>query len=230
MITMSTNPHLKYLEATYFLDYEQPVVQSIIQEFKSIKSVRERAIGLYLKIRDGWRYNPYHFSFSKEKYRASFIATKTEGHCIDKTILMVACARGLGIPARMHLAKVKNHIGVERIIEKFGSDELTPHGMVNLWIDDKWLKVSPAFNKESCHKCNVATLEFDGEKDSLFQEFDREGNLFMEYLQDYGHFEDVPFDFIIKNFTESYPQIMKKFKGRSDFNLLEPWPNLSASD
>lgn len=216
---MSTNLHLKYLASTYFLDYDHPLVQSIIQEFITINSVKEKAIGLYIKIRDGWRYNPYHFSFIKENYRASFIAAKTEGHCIDKTILLVACARGLGIPARIHLAKVKNHIGVERIIEKFGTDELTPHGMANLFIEGKWLKVSPAFNKELCNKCNVATLEFDGDNDSLFQEYDKEGNTFMEYLHDYGHFEDVPFDFIIRNFTESYPQIMEKYKGMNEFKI-----------
>ena len=216
---MSTNLHLKYLASTYFLDYDHPLVQSIIQEFMTINSVKEKAKGLYTKIRDGWRYNPYHFSFIQENYRASFIAAKKEGHCIDKAILLVACARGLGIPARIHLAKVKNHIGVERIIEKFGTDELTPHGMVNLFIDDKWLKVSPAFNKELCQKCNVATLAFDGENDSLFQEYDKEGNTFMEYLDDYGHFADVPFDFIVKNFTESYPHIMEKYKGKDEFKI-----------
>ncbi|MEQ9412940.1 MAG: transglutaminase-like domain-containing protein, partial [Cyclobacteriaceae bacterium] len=94
---MSTDQQLKYLESTYFLDYEDPIVQRIIQEFKSFNTIKEKAIGIYLKIRDGWRYNPYRFSFSKESYRASFIATKTQGHCIDKAILLIACARGLGI-------------------------------------------------------------------------------------------------------------------------------------
>ncbi len=216
---MSTTEQSKYLEPTFYLDSEHTSVLRIIQEFKPIKSTKDKAIGIYLKIRDGWRYNPYHFSFAKESYRASYIAGKTDGHCIDKSILLVASARALGIPARIHLAKVKNHIGVERIIEKFGTDELTPHAMVNLFIDDKWLKVSPAFNKELCQKCNVATLEFDGENDSLFQEYDKEGKLFMKYLDDFGHFEDVPFDFIIKNFTESYPQIMEKYKGMSEFNI-----------
>ncbi|MEZ4944391.1 MAG: transglutaminase family protein [Cyclobacteriaceae bacterium] len=213
------NTHQQYLATTYYLDHENASIQSIIREFEILKTDKEKAIGLYLKIRDGWRYNPYHFSFSRENYRASFIAGKTEGHCIDKAILLVACARGLGIPARIHLAKVKNHIGVERIIEKFGTDELTPHGMVNLFIDGQWLKVSPAFNKELCEKCNVATLEFDGKNDSLFQEYDKEGNVFMAYLDDYGYFEEVPFDFIINNFKESYPHIIEKYKGKSEFNI-----------
>jgi len=104
-------------------------------------------------------------------------------------------------------------------MEKFGTDEITPHGMVNLFLEGKWLKVSPAFNKELCQKCNVATLEFDGENDSIFHEFDNIGNKFMDYLEDYGHFEDVPTEFIYSNFKENYPQIIEKNKGLTEIKI-----------
>ena len=211
---------MNYLNATYFLDYEHEAVQQIITPLKSNDlSPKEKATTLYLKIRDGWRYNPYKISISKEKYTASHVAQKTEGHCIDKSTLLVACLRGLGIPARIHLAKVKNHIAVERLIEKFGTNELTPHGMVDLFLDEKWLKVSPAFNAELCHKCNVEPLEFDGERDSIFQEYNREGQEFMEYLEDYGHFEDIPFDFILHNFESHYPEYFDQAKGQTEFEF-----------
>ena len=67
-----------------------------------------------------------------EKYRASIIAQRNTGNCVDKSIILIASLRALGIPARLHLGKVKNHIAVERLIEKLGSNELTPHGMVNV--------------------------------------------------------------------------------------------------
>ena len=35
--------------------------------------------------------------------------------------------------------QVKNHIAVERLTEKFGSNELTPHGMVNVQLNGQWL-------------------------------------------------------------------------------------------
>ena len=204
---------------TYFLDYKHPTVQQLVLEFQSGASTKEKAIALYRKVRDGWRYNPYRISLDKEAYRASAIATKKEGHCIEKAILLVAALRALEIPSRLHLAKVKNHIGVERLVEKFGTNELTPHGMVDLFLDSKWLKISPAFNKELCHLCHVDPLEFDGEHDSVFQQFDRRGNAFMQYLEDYGSFDDVPIGFIFKNFKEHYPQIQKKFKGEREINL-----------
>ena len=211
---------MDYLSSTYYFDFENDAIQKFIKEFQiNTLSIKEKAIGIYLKIRDNWRYNPYQLSLLNTNYKASFIAQKPDGHCIEKSILLIACLRGLQIPARIHLAKVKNHIGVERFMEKFGTDEITPHGMVDVLIEGKWLKVSPAFNKELCQKCNVATLDFDGESDSIFHEFDKSGNKFMEYLDDYGYFEDVPVDFILNNFKENYPEIIKRNKGLTEIKI-----------
>ena len=208
---------MDYLAQTYYFDFEDDTVKELIKEFQTDKtSVKEKAIDIYTKIRDNWRYNPYQLSLSRASYKASFIASKPDGHCIEKSILLIACLRGLQIPARIHLAKVKNHIGVERFMEKFGTDEITPHGMVDVLLDGKWLKISPAFNKELCVKCNVATLDFDGENDSIFHEFDNSGNKFMEYIEDYGSFEDVPVEFILNNFKENYPEIINNNKGLTE--------------
>ncbi len=200
---------MDYLAATAYFDYETDEIQNIVKEFKTDKLTnKEKAIQLYFNIRDGWKYDPYTISFLKEAYKASYIVKKTTGHCIDKSILLVACLRAVGIPARIHLAKVKNHIAVERLIQKFGTNELTPHGMINVYLNGKWLKASPAFNESLCKMCNVAPLAFDGENDSILQEFNNEGNVFMEYLEDYGYFEDVPVDFMLTNMKEHYPEIM----------------------
>ena len=204
---------MTYLAATYFLDFEDEAIQHIVQEFqdKSL-SEKEKAIGLYLKIRDGWRYNPNYVSFQKAHFRASYIAQKSRGHCVDKAILLAACWRAVGLPARLQFAKVKNHIATERLEDVFGTNELSPHGMAQVFLDDKWLKTSPAFNKELCALYQVDVLDFDGENDSIFQQYDRAGNQFMEYLEDYGYFEDVPFAFIQQNYREMYPMIVERFK------------------
>lgn len=211
---------MNYLSPTYFFDYESAEIQDLIAEVNlSSLSKKEKAIQLYVKVRDSWRYNPYTLSFSKENYRASEIAKKTKGHCIDKSIILIACLRAVGIPARIHLAKVKNHIGVERLIEKFGSNELTPHGMVDAYINNKWLKLSPTFNTSLCTMLNVNPLDFDGENDSVLQEFNTKGNLFMEYLEDYGHFEDVPIEFMAENAREHYPHIFDADPAQTEFKL-----------
>ncbi|SHK73425.1 Transglutaminase-like superfamily protein [Maribacter aquivivus] len=211
---------MDFLSPTYFFDYESDEIQDLVSEFKNTTlSEKEISIALYNKVRDAWRYDPYSLSFNKEKYRASEIAKRPKGHCIDKSIILIAGLRALGIPARIHLAKVKNHIGVERLIEKFGSNELTPHGMVDAFINDKWLKLSPTFNASLCEMLNVAPLDFDGENDAVLQEFSTDGTQFMEYLEDYGHFEDVPMEFMERNAREHYPNIFDTGTNQTEFQL-----------
>ncbi len=211
---------MKYLQSTYFFDYEDKVIQELIAEFnRDTLSDKERTIGIYTKVRDDWRYDPYSISIAKEKYKSSFLAEKTTGNCVEKSVILIACLRAMKIPARLHLGKVKNHIAVERLIEKFGTNELTPHGMVNVFLDGKWLKLSPAFNKTLCEKFNVEPLEFDGENSSFLQQFNSEGTKFMEYLEDYGFFEDVPLAFMVDNLKEHYPSIFDTGEEITEFKI-----------
>jgi hypothetical protein len=91
--------------------------------------------------------------------------------------------------------------------------------MVNVYLDNKWLKMSPAFNKSLCEKLNVEPLEFDGENNSFLQQYNSSGTRFMEYIDDYGHFEDVPLDFMIRNLKEHYPAIFDTNEKITDFKL-----------
>ncbi|TAI47813.1 transglutaminase-like domain-containing protein [Flagellimonas allohymeniacidonis] len=211
---------MEYLESSYFFDFESDAIQELIAEFKDDSlSKKEIAMGMYTKVRDHWKYDPYSISLSKENFRASAIAKNPSGNCVEKSIVLIACLRALGIPARLHLGKVKNHIAAERLIEKFGSNELTPHGMVNVHLNNKWLKMSPAFNKSLCEKFKVEPLEFDGENNSFLQQYNSEGSLFMEYTDDYGHFTDVPLDFMKRNIKEHYPHIFDTDENITEFKL-----------
>lgn len=99
---------MNYLKTSYYFDYESDEIQELVSEYKSNSlSDKEKTKRLYLKVRDSWRYDPYNLSFSKENFKASKIAKKAKGHCIEKSILLIACLRALGIPARLHLGKVK---------------------------------------------------------------------------------------------------------------------------
>ncbi|MBX2871218.1 MAG: transglutaminase family protein [Saprospiraceae bacterium] len=195
-----------YLAATYYFDFEHSTIQAFVGKVTNdTMTKKEKAIALYYAVRDGWFYNAYQLNTEKKEFRSSFIATKEQGHCIDKATLLISCLRSVGIPARLHLVKVKNHIAAEKIIERFGTDELTPHAFVEMHLADKWVGATPAFNRALCEKLNVDPLDFDGVNNSLFQAFSRSGGKFMEYLADYGFFDDIPFDFIRKNMIEHYP-------------------------
>ncbi|CAL2107291.1 Transglutaminase superfamily protein [Tenacibaculum sp. 190524A02b] len=209
---------MTYLNPSYYFDFEESNIQKLITNYQHL-SDNEKAISIYTRVRDNWKYNPYAISFTKKNYKASIIAGKDSGNCVEKSILLIACLRALHIPARLHLGKVKNHLAVERLTEKFGSNELTPHGMVNVFLNNKWLKMSPAFNSSLCKKFNVLPLDFDGENNSFLQQYNKNGSLFMEYTEDYGHFEDVPLDFMKENIKAHYPHIFDTNDTITEFKL-----------
>jgi len=134
-------------------------------------------------------------------------------------LVLIACLRALGIPSKIHLAKVKNHIGVERIIELLGNDELAPHGYVDLLLNGKWIACTPAFNQSLCKKLGVDVLEFDGENYSIFHAYNTKGDQFMQYLEDYEAFDDFPYDFVMQTLVSHYPKIKTLLQQSSIVNL-----------
>ncbi len=199
------------LQSNYNFDYQADIIKNHLSRINlQGLSEKEIAIKLYNHVRDFWPYYPYTFSFKKSDWKASKIITHKNGHCLDKAVLLISFLRAQNIPAKLGLAKVKNHIAIEQIIDKFGSDVLVPHGYVAIFLNHNWVKATPAFNIQLCTKLGVNVLEFDGENDSLFQEYDKTGShSFMEYLEDYGTFDEVPLQFMLELMQKYYPPILK---------------------
>lgn len=215
---MSTDQS-EFLGSTAFIDHDHPAIAAYVTtalaraHTTSAIDVGDQpvaqAVALYYAVRDDFRYNPWNVSAKPADFRASTIVTRDRsagGHCIDKALVLAACARHLAIPARLHFANVRNHIGTEQLERLLGTDVLVFHGYTELWLNDRWVAATPAFNKALCDKLGVAPLEFDGQHDSIFQAFDRAGGDFMEYVHDYGTYADLPFDFMWAQWRHYYPQ------------------------
>lgn len=197
-----------YLYPTYFIDCNH---EDVIAYAKNIvgdeQDKKQQAIKLYLAIRDGFRYNPYNINLKHSELKASTLLNRTSksGYCTEKACLLAACLRVVGIPSRMCFFDVRNHIGVEKFIQLTKTDVLAFHACTDVYLDGNWVKATPAFNKELCDKLGVAVLEFDGETDSIFQQFDKTGgHQFMEYLHDYGTFHDIPHDMFVAQMKKHY--------------------------
>lgn len=199
-----------YLEPTPIIDFRHPGILEFAQEFTSEKDAIAKAIKLYEKVRDHFLYNPFDIKTEGEHLRASALLARGHGHCIDKAVFLIACSRALGIPARLGLSRVKNHIGTARFEQIIQSNELVPHGYAELYLAGEWIKCTPAFNASLCAKLGVEPLEFDGRNHSQFQQYTEGGESFMEYIEDYGTFADVPLDFIIELMTKYYPHLFDK--------------------
>lgn len=198
----------EYLQPTFYIDSDNPEIVAFAEKHtQGATTDKEKAVKLYYAVRDGFRYNPYNLRMKPSEVTASHLLEAGDGHCIDKAIFLAACARAVGIPSRLEFADVKNHISSEKFVQLLKSDVFAMHGITQLFIDGKWVKCTPAFNKELCALFNVDTLEFDGENDSLFHEFDKAENKFMEYVAYHGVFDDFPRDYFVGVMILNYPHL-----------------------
>ncbi len=199
-------------ESVWF-DFSHHKVKEFVKRHRSGKTKREQALSLYYAVRDEILYNPYEINLNLDKAKASYVISKGNGHCVDKSMLYVACLRSIGIPSKIGLAKVVNHIGAERMELILKSNVLAPHGYVEAFLEGRWVKATPVFNEMLCRMLNVKPLDFNGREDSIFQEYDRQGANFMEYIEDYGSFDKFPSEFIVSVMEGLYPHLFFNEEG-----------------
>lgn len=195
-----------YLQATEVIDFHHPAVMAFVKERTAgTESPTEQAIKLYYAIRDEIRYNPYTINLSVDGLRASATLKAGQGWCVPKAILLAACCRALGIPAKLGYADVRNHLSTERMRAYMKTDVFMWHGYTAIYLANKWVKATPAFNIELCRRFQLKPLEFDGRNDSIYHPFDLIGNQHMEYIRDRGYYTDVPIEKIVRDFKQHYP-------------------------
>jgi transglutaminase-like putative cysteine protease len=196
----------KYLLPGRFIDSASPNVVAYARETaKSGRDDCERIIQLYDTIRDGIVYDPYVDFLDPANYRASAVLAKGRGFCVGKAALLSACARAIGVPARVGYADVRNHLTSPRLQAVLKTDLFIWHSYSELYLDGRWLKATPAFNKSLCERLGLHPLEFDATTDSLFHPFDRAGRRHMEYVLDRGSFAEPPVEQIMVDFAVHYP-------------------------
>jgi len=203
-------PRSVYLQPTAFIDSDCPEVVAFAQQNVGGATTEiEQAIALYYAVRDGMRYSPYGIQLQPARFKASWVLEHKVGFCVQKSVLLAAAARALGIEARLGFADVRNHLSSPRLLEAMRTDTFVFHSYTQLRLDGRWVKATPAFNLELCRRFSVEPLAFDGKTDSLFQPFDREGRRHMEYVRDHGQFADLPFEKMIRAFQHAYPHLFE---------------------
>lgn len=195
-----------YIQPTDILDSDDPTVirfaDSVVD--KSCEDPVHVAVQLYYAVRDSIRYDPYVSFHRPEDYRASNILKCRRGYCVGKAALLCALARARNIPCRIGFATVRNHLASQKLIDYLGSDRFVYHGYVELWLNRTWVKATPAFNAELCELHHVDPLEFDGYSDSIYQSYNRDNKLYMEYVAFHGTYADIPVSTIVKAWKEAY--------------------------
>ena len=200
-----------YLQPSRFIDSEHPDIVRLAQELIDTGATDvDSAVTLYYWVRDGIRYNPYVLSPDPREFLASTTLAAREGWCVTKALLLAALCRAAHIPARVGFADVRNHLSTERLRATMQTDIFYFHGYTSIYLGERWVKATPAFNIELCQKFGLRPLEFNGREDSLYHEFDVAGNKHMEYVNDRGEHLDLPFDEMASVFREHYPAMFRE--------------------
>ncbi len=197
----------KYLSPTAIIDCDDKIVRDFAMDVAGgLDDPIEMAVKLYLAVRDNILYDPYTPFYLPEHYRASYVLKRGRGFCVPKASLLCALGRACSIPSRVGFAAVRNHLATRQLIEFMGSDIFDYHGFVEFFLGGRWVKCTPAFNIELCEKHNVPPLEFNGREDSLFHPYSFDNEKFMEYVEYYGSYSDIPVELIVAGWRKTYGQ------------------------
>lgn len=187
----------RYLKPTTMIDCNAQAIKGKAKEVtEHCSRDSAKATGLFYFVRDEIKYNPFLPRYLPDHFRATRTLAAREGFCVPKAVLLVSLARAVGIPARLRFAVIKNHLLPVKIMEMLEIPVLPDHGYAELYIDDKWVQVTPSFDLETCRKNRIVPVEFDGRNDAKLHSYNEDGKLHIEYLLDRGFHEDVPVDAI----------------------------------
>lgn len=199
-----------FLSPSIFADSDHPDIVALVREVADVDaSDLDNAVELYYWVRDEIRYNPYSVGDHMHDYRASATLQARQGWCVPKAILLAALCRAARIPARLGFADVRNHLSTKHMREMMQTDVFYFHGYTAIYLNQQWVKATPAFNVQLCDRFGLKPLEFNGLEDSIYHQYDRAGNRHMEYLNDRGQHLDLPFEEMMSLFREHYPRLMQ---------------------
>lgn len=208
------------LAPTEFFDIDDPVVAKFADAVlaKADPNPRAMAVALFYAVRDGLFYEIYNADFSRTALRASSILKRRSGMCIHKSVVYITLLRRVGIPARLWITDVKNHLCSPKLAALMGTRIFHYHTLVQLQLDDVWLKATPVFNARLCQLYGLTPLEFDGRKDCVHHAYDDEGRAHMEIMHVHGEFNDLPYEMILNGLRGKHGSLFQtdtKFKSGS---------------
>lgn len=204
----------KYLKPTPTIDCDNEAIREKAHDLiKNQRDTADKAKSLFYFVRDKIKYNMYVPFYLLEHYIASRTLQKGEGYCCQKAILMAALARAVGIPARLGYADIINYMLPKKFVEARKSNLIIYHGFAELFLNDRWVKVTPVFDLDMCQRHRFIPVDFDGKNDAKFHPINQDGKPHIEYVRERGSYEDIPLDEILNARKQGYePRVYETWK------------------
>lgn len=204
-----------YLQTTPFIESNHPLIQKKAGQItRGLINEVDKAVNLFNYVRDKCHYNMYATTGNIEAYHASSILTQGQGWCVQKAVLLAALCRAADIPCGLILCSIRNHKSPPEAVELMQTNIFFPHMYNYIFLNGKWLKAAATFDKEICERTGVPTVIFNGTQDAILPNRDLRGNPYIEYLEDFGVYHDVPWDFILEKSYEVYGNLTEQWLGK----------------
>ncbi len=195
----------EYLQTTRFIDFDKPELLNLAKrliEGVSPTDTKEQACRLFYFVRDKIPYKLMTDMLTRKYLRASETLKRGYGFCIAKATLLVALARAVGIPARLHFADIINRLLNESVRKFMGTNLFVFHGYTEVFVEGEWYKVTPAFDLALSLDKGYIPVEFG--PNAVLHKTDALGNLHFEYRLDRGTYSDVPYTEIVNAWFDAY--------------------------
>lgn len=195
-------------------DAAHPEVQR--QSAKLVEHARdetEKARILFEFVRDSIAYT---FSWRRDEaedeplptasFRASATLHRGSGMCIQKAVLLCALSRAAGLQVRLAFQSLRDYRLPRELVALMG-DVLTPHGLVAVRINGRFVRLDPSLDRSLCERKGYRLTEFSATEDALLPSLDVNGKRHFEILEELGEFDSFPTDFVMSIFAKRFGEL-----------------------
>jgi len=208
-------PMEKFLTPTRLIDSDHPeIMAQATQLTRDGQSQSKKAAKIFYFVRDEIRYEfkakPFEF-----QYHASFILKDRKGFCTQKAILFCALARACGIPAGVYFFDIIDHALPKRMVALMRTNYLYRHGITALWLNGVWRLYDATLQIDLVRQQQFVPVEFDPDRDCLFQPHTLTGAPHIAYVKDHGLQADVDHAEIIEWLSSAYPHLTAKYHSQN---------------
>lgn len=173
----------------------------------------DQARALFDYVRDTVRYSVSVPFEDLADYLALNTLERGWGFCVQKSSLLCALARAVGIPARLGFADIKNHLLPDYLDQMIPDKIIYFHCFVEWRLNERWVKATPSFDQRLSHERGWRLVEFSPDADGLLPATDQEGRPHVEYLYYRGWRMEVPLEeFIQVNVEKCGPQVIDAWR------------------